>query len=307
MQYRILTMNEKLINDLLNAGTDTDRRHTQSKVDQYAGIMMRGRWNTNNGEAIKITGKVNGKASSIGKRLDGQHRALAAKKVLEEIGKPVKLAILEGVDPESQGTLDQGNTRKLHHFLQSNNVDRADALAPVFRLLYSEVENNNPLVAKVANVDRLSEGELFEYCMQNFPDLPAFYGSIARDLARIDKKKIGSRAWYAWFFYRAFSVDRELARDLLEYLSTGSGARNKTMTGLREWLIERHRFDELSNKRKAAKVLAGLTFAWNAMRSGRYYESSIGFDAALNRKQRKIAGRGPKEPLPKMLKPEPIV
>jgi hypothetical protein len=119
ISYEIAAVTPKLAQQWLGLNT-SNRKLKPAQVASFAEDMRAGRW-VLNGEAIKFAGP----AYAPTKLLDGQNRLHAVLKA----GVPVSLAVVFGVDPTAQTTMDSGSKRTAADNLSIAGIQNSNVVA----------------------------------------------------------------------------------------------------------------------------------------------------------------------------------
>lgn len=246
----ITTITPDLAEVMLSRNTH-NRKIGQAVLKQIKASLVRGEWKLN-GEAVKI--------ARDGTILDGQHRLRAC----VETGIPFQTLVIEGLEHDTQDTMDTGKTRTPADVLALHGYQNTTTLAATLTSIIRTEEyslraavragggtSTNPITRKQM-LDRL-EAE---------PDLVA--------VSNFGKKygRIGISGRVASTLYYVFSkIDKEDAEHFFDKLWTGEGlGRGNPILVLRNQLI---------SLKEGSKATVNMTFvtaltikAWNKFRDG---------------------------------------
>jgi hypothetical protein len=177
-----------------------NRNISDLTIGKYMADMKEGRWMLN-GEAIKFDWN--------GCLIDGHHRLAAVAK----LGTTIMSAVMRGLDPRAQVTMDQGRLRSAAcHLSIVHKVTSANEKAALARQIMA-TENNH------SRGNRLSSLEVQDYVVTNneMLDSAVRFGVRARDKIR------GNRTVFGAAYYQIMRVDRENGDSFFEKLLTGIG------------------------------------------------------------------------------------
>lgn len=229
-----------------------NRKVSMHHVRALAGAMERGEWIPEVSEIV---------IDKNGELIDGQHRLHAI--ILH--GKPVRMRVVTGVNPDFKYVIDTGKVRRFHHILQMNEEKNATTLASATRLLwlYSNGSSENPLS---------TEGALKATNPQLLGMLGANPGlRVSTDFGRQFQSKLGGIypvSLVAFFHYLFSHIDQDGANWFFERLADGTGLNpGDAVYKLRQTMIQASKRDH--GARMSRTMQMALTIkAWNAQMAG---------------------------------------
>jgi hypothetical protein len=128
---------------------ENNRSHRKLQVAKYAKDMREGRWGFV-ADPIRF--------SDTGKLLDGQHRLRA----IVESGVTIKIAVVEGLDPDTQQYMDSGIKRTVGDQMKIDGRDFGTRLAAAARQVMSMLERNVG-----GSMAHYSTPEVVQFCRDN--------------------------------------------------------------------------------------------------------------------------------------------
>lgn len=247
MKFENKTITPLLAKKFLETNT-FNRRVKDRIVNLYAREMVAGRWKDGTAEPIKISKK--------GNVLDGQHRLLA----VIAANKPVRFVIAYDVDDSVFDVLDTGSLRSATDSFKVKGI-KNDTVVPAIIAAYLSLssgrarqsgKDSRPTTTIL--LDEYFKKEIFWQSVATLSQ--KWYISFAKILS---PSTIGSL--YALFY----SINQDGANSFMNQLCTGFDVRNKTVSVLRNKLMQ----DKLSNfKMTQSMKIAIILKTWNCFRKG---------------------------------------
>ena len=225
-----------------------NRPLSEFTVRRYADDMQNDRWNSSNGETIKV--------SLNGDLVDGQHRMAA----LIRANRPVAMLVVRGIDPIAFKTIDAGKTRNLKDTLSLEGYKKVDILASAGRMSYNYIAgvtyNYSPTPSTT------------EEFIRAYP----YLGELAKKLGNHSHNRFPKSALTAVLFLANDNrqLDSEL-KTFIEGLMYGQGLwKGDARLTLREWMNNQ----QITKTGRRVGVRTNLVFsaiarAWNAFASGK--------------------------------------
>ncbi len=250
-EVEILTMDQ--IDELLESKIQM-RSLLRSVVGRYVESLNAGTFDGLNGETIKIDKK--------NRLIDGQHRLEAIRK----FGKPVKLLVVRGLEPEAFDTIDTGKSRTISDVFGAHGIANANATARASKLLLVwDQEKDEIIKSKAFNFQlfrKLDHHRIFEFYLKNKQLIDLYIGfNVASKNKAISKFGKGLLTFCSIVLSR---IDQDKAYIFFETLRTG-------ITKSKEWRPLIQARDEVLSDQKKAKSLqenfkASLIFGlWNVI------------------------------------------
>lgn len=214
--------------------------------------MLKGEWDPNNGECIKI--------AKDGTLIDGQHRLYAIIKA----GIPVQVMVMVGLDLSAQDTIDRGRKRNLADILTMRGDSRCTLLSASSQNII-RWERNGPengfLNGNRSGKNYITPKDALDFIEENVEEL---YTDI-RKAAQISKA-IGGIPISNWvcLIYKLSELSPELAQEFFDGLISGANlAETDPIFVLRNTIVR------ITKNGKGAKVpprygAALVIKAWNA-------------------------------------------
>lgn len=242
---RIVTITPDMAAKLL-ARNNRNRHISPSNYATIVRAIRNGEWQLN-GEGIKI--------DVFGNILDGQHRLLA----VLETGISIRTWLFEGLDPETQDSMDSGRVRGLNDTLQIRGEKNSGALAAAIRKIALYKRYGLRQAAVGSNPVTKHEMLAFFEEHRDIADLltPAKRVAVAAKLP----SSLGCLLMYAFS-----EIDADEAQYFFEHLATGAGLPQGSPIGvLREALRRIYDSRGASNQ---VHLAALVIKAWNKYRDG---------------------------------------
>lgn len=217
-------------------------------VDKYARDMAAGAWKLN-GEAVKFSRGPNRVI------LDGQHRLLA----IVQSGVTVDILVIEGLEPQTQDTMDSGVKRTAADVLSLSGERNASILAGIARRVFIWERSGHKSVQ--TTFTPTTNNEVIS-TLHAFPDIRTaaeFTTSIGRGVEM-------APSMLGFCFWVLSRINAAHAATFFEGLATGANLdREDPVLVLRNKLVEARK----SQMRTPDHVLISYMFkAWNASRKG---------------------------------------
>lgn len=243
---RIITLTPELAHELL-AKNENNRKVSDRNYNKVRRAIERGEWRLN-GEAIKV--------DRNGFVLDGQHRLFA----VVDSGIPIETLIVEGLDPETQDTMDTGKTRSVADVLAIRGYKNTATLASIIRRIYL-YEMHGLRAATIASYPTTNH-EVLQFFAAN-PWIESLVGD-SRRIAQFAKLPGSLAAVLQHVFAQ---LDADDAADFFERLVSGENlSSTHPIYALRRAL---HGIYEDSKGTKSQTYIAAITVkAWNKYRAG---------------------------------------
>jgi hypothetical protein len=205
---------ERLFRDTIASGF-MQRPVSPARVKLYAGSILRGEFDPDTGETIKLARYNNHTIL-----LDGQHRLRALIAADEETpGTKLCAWVCEGLDPAVFKHLDQGAPRSVADILTVAQWANPSVCASAGRMLWKEDATGTPFT-KPDGMEALGEGDIASYIDTNYR--PALEEHVERNksaLQAIQRRGLGGKPWLAYLGLRAESVDMAAWAAVLTYLA----------------------------------------------------------------------------------------
>lgn len=238
---KVVELTPALAEEML--GRNNHNRNVRTThVKRLARTIKRGEWEFN-GEAIKI--------AKDGSVLDGQHRIMA----VIEADQSITVLVIEGLEPDTQDTMDTGRARTLADTLKLRGESDVTNLAAALRMLYAFEQNGLPSVVGNTN-------PTIRECLEVLSRHPGLRESMRYAGAhRYRSNKLIVRSQIAGLHY-IFSVaqSEEDATRFFDLLATGDGLMiGNPIHTLRERILDdiakAGRADRLGTKQKLAFII----------------------------------------------------
>lgn len=254
--HSIVEVSPQLAAEWLKNFNKKNRPVSQTLINKLARRMTESRWRLNGQGLVFGTDEV---------LLDGQHRLLA----IIESGCTIELLLVEGVDPSTWDTLDDGKTRSAGDVLGREGFINPMALASAARWLHRY--ESNMMRSAGSGRGQVSNGEILDLINGN-PDL-------VKRLREVPKPKglgLGLGLVTALFCVFSRLSEPEAQRFLTGLIYGSSLEAGSSILLLRQRLFDaitpRHKSGSrarLNDVEKAALIVK----AWNADREGRELKS----------------------------------
>jgi hypothetical protein len=217
-------------------------------VLRYANDMIKGNWNEETAEMIKITDE--------GDIVDGQHRLMAVVKS----NKSVFFYVAYGLDKSTFKYLDTGVSRSAGDVFKIDGIKNYYTIASIISAFH--------VLKKVAGINvqknnKLTNSELLEVYYEN----PEFWQFIARkaDVWYDGFAKILSKSSLGAFFATFHKINSDDAENFMNQLCLGLNVKNKTIELLRKRLIQ----EKLATKKTTPYIRNSMILkTWNLYRKG---------------------------------------
>lgn len=221
------------------AGQGRNRKPVDAHVAYLAAVMGRGEW----GVAQPII------FDTEGNLIDGQHRLLA---VIQH-AKPVRFAVMRGVDPALWGALDTGRSRKGRDVLSARKRPSADLLAATLRLVWQDelrVLGSTAPEARPTNTDVL--------------DRDAEHPEIGNEvIPAVAVNRYARNAPTAFLYWRTHRANPQVAEAFWPGVLTGEQLRRDTAPFLLHRLLIDQRAGARARRLNGLELLAYEIKAWN--------------------------------------------
>lgn len=251
MNIEIIAVSPTLAAQWLATNTTNNRKIIKATVDRYANDMIKGKWQIT-GEAIKF--------DRDGKLIDGQHRLSA----VVASHKTVKMAVVNGLDPEVLSVIDTGRTRTGGDALTiAGLAENANNIAALARKIIAFTAGINDIMsARKIRVkgETITNREIIEFNRQT--DLQP-YVRFAFRLQNSQITKLFSHGDWAFIYWHLCQTDPAAAEEFCIRLATLDSV--SAISPIRT-LFERISKSQFSLTPKQ-RLMATVT-AWNAWRKG---------------------------------------
>lgn len=214
-----------------------------AEVAKLVGIIERGEW-VLNGDPVRFS-----KNETL---LDGQHRLAA----VVESGKTVQMLVIEGLEDETQETMDLGARRSLKDALVLRGLNNASSLAALISYWW---RYENGYIRYPTMKPTIAQGLAL---LEDHPTLPDIQVQARRVLGRFRL----SAAMLGACLYEFESIDSEATERFVEALTTGVDLKEgNAILALRRYL---ERQQQAGAGSRASGVVTHALFikAWNAWR-----------------------------------------
>ena len=239
----------ELAEQLLEKNYKGQRHIKPGKVNQFASLIARGKWNAYLGDLVRVT--------RDGHLIDGQHRMSA----IVKIGMAADVLYCEEFDMEDFPFIDAGTARTASDALggvkNSNNVAatiRLIILSGIYGFL-AVINNDVPRAVNPGNAE-----------VARFYEENPWVVEIVNDGRRVRSHVgAGSEAAYSFFIYMITPQCEEKAKDFIEQLESDY-CTDVTFANFKKRMLS----DKSNGKRlNAIETLQMLAVAWNAFYEGR--------------------------------------
>jgi hypothetical protein len=219
VRYERVKVTKRLARLLLENNVEYNRNpKVKSKVPQYTADMDAGKWDTNNGEVIKISGEiVNGEPTPGTKLIDGQNRMLALK------GSKLTHLWLDfafNVKEQAYDTIDSGAVRTFADVLKKYNAgaERFVNGAVVRRVYLWDTFGNRMMSGGGSPIKRPSKPLLLEFWSKD----TGGFDAASRRGADAAKAGIGQASIAGAAFYLFARIDKDAANAFFDMVLTGA-------------------------------------------------------------------------------------
>lgn len=216
-----------------------NRKAVDAHVAYLTAVMNRNEW----GVAQPII------FDNSGRLIDGQHRLLA---VIQH-GKPVKFAVMRGVEPALWAALDTGRSRKGRDVLSANKRPSADLLAATLRLVWQDelqVLGSTAPEARPTNADIL--------------DRDAEHPEIGNEvIPAVSTNRYARNAPTAFLYWRTHRANKQVADAFWPGVLTGEQLRRGTAPLLLHRLLIDQKAGARARRLTGPELLAYEIKAWN--------------------------------------------
>ncbi len=218
---------------------DRNRKAVDAHVAYLAAVMGRNEW----GVAQPILFDTDGRL------IDGQHRLLA---VIQH-GKPVKFAVMRGVEPSLWAALDTGRSRRGRDVLSANKRPNAELLAATLRLVWQDemgcLGSTEPK-ARPTNADIL--------------DRDVEHPEIGNEVIHaVAVNRFARNAPTAFLYWRTHRANKQVAEAFWPGVLTGEQLRRDTSPFLLHRLLIDQRAGARARRLTGTELLAYEVKAWN--------------------------------------------
>lgn len=225
------------------------RNRTQSEdyVRRLTSAMQRGEFQFN-GDGVRF--------SRSGVLLDGQHRLAA----IVRSGVTVRQVVVQGLDDETQVTMDRQNRRTLGHYLQIQGEDQSKTLTAALNMAWQWDRGHRWKVGSGA-AELPSYEQAFEYLQAN-PNIRTSV-DVAKPLRPKKVMRESTGALLHWVYSR---INPDHADDFMERLVSGAHVDNDDPV----WALRERSKDLRADKLETPQTVVPIACkAWNIYRAGR--------------------------------------
>lgn len=240
----------------INTGEYANRTIKQSNVAKIYNIMKNDEWYVDVNPII---------FDSNGNMIDGQHRLIA----IIKLGKPIKMLVKRGVNPESFKGLDQSESRDAVDFADIERKDESKKCIPVFRWLYNQQVSKSPTsVPKIEK--RLSEYDLQKWGYENHSGVIDAVKWIKANKG--DGVVIQDRV-LTYLAYNFSNLDKDLSEEYLKYLTQMDGSTEYPTFSMVKLRVIKYLHISKSmrvvGRVQNEWIMSNVISGWNAVREGR--------------------------------------
>jgi hypothetical protein len=232
------------------------------RVDMYANDIVNGRWKEHTGESIKI--------SETGLILDGQHRLHA----IIQANKAIVMLVISGLEDSVFDVIDTGSSRNASDAFKISDIKHGNTI-PSIIAMYNLLEEGKK--AKVGVNQKATNAMLIEqyYCDEDF------WQNIAKESHQMYQTfaKILAPSFIGGFYAHFYKINSENAELFMKQLTTGMDVTNKTISLLRNRLMQ----DKMSVRKINPTVKMALIIkTWNCFVKGETLKT-LSYDPILHK------------------------